>query len=75
MKLNITLDGRRLYRSSTNAWLFGVCGGVAQHFGWNPSLVRLVTAVGAIALPGISTIAVVVLYIVLGLLIPSADQA
>lgn len=75
MKLNITLDGRRFYRSNSEAWLFGVCGGLAQHFRWNPLLVRSVTVFAAVALPGISTIAVVVAYIVLGLLIPSEDQA
>lgn len=75
MKLNITLDGRRFYRSSTNAWVFGICGGLAKHFGWNPKFVRAAFAVGAIALPGISTILVVGLYIALGLLIPADDQA
>ena len=75
MKLNITLDGRRFYRSNTDAWLFGICGGVAQHFGWNPTLVRAVVGVSAIAVPGISTLSIIVLYIVLGLLIPTADQA
>lgn len=75
MKLNITLDGRRFYRSSTNEWFLGICGGLARHFGWKPNLVRLVVAFGAIALPGISTLAVVALYIALGLLVPADDQA
>jgi len=75
MKLNITLDGRRFYRSSTDAWMFGICGGLARHFGWDAKLVRAATAIGAIALPGISTLAVAVLYIALGLLVPADDQA
>lgn len=75
MKLNITLDGRRFYRSSTDQWFLGICGGLARHFGWKPNLVRLVVAFGAIALPGISTLAVVALYIALGLLVPADDQA
>lgn len=75
MKLNITLDGRRFYRSSTNAWLFGICGGLAKHFGWDPKLVRALTLFGAIMVPGVSTLLVAVAYIALGLLIPADDQA
>lgn len=75
MKLNITLDGRRFYRSNRNQWLFGICGGIAEHFGWKPSHVRLATAAIAIAIPGASTLAALVAYIALGLLIPSQDQA
>lgn len=75
MKLNITLDGRRFYRSNTEAWIFGLCGGIAQHFGWNPMLVRAIFGIGAVAVPGISTLGIILLYLVLGLLIPTADQA
>lgn len=75
MKLNITLDGRRFYRSNSDAWLFGICGGLAKHFGWNPMLVRAVVALLAVAVPGISTLGVVLGYVVLGLMIPSEDQA
>lgn len=75
MKLNITLDGRRLYRSTSDQWMFGVCGGIAKHFGWKSSHVRIVTAVGAIALPGVSTFGVAVAYVIAGLMIPADDQA
>lgn len=74
MKLNITLDGHRFYRSNTDAWFFGICGGLAQHFGWNPNIVRAAFGIGAVAVPGISTLGIVVLYLVLGLLIPTPDQ-
>lgn len=75
MKLNITLDGHRFYRSTTDAWIFGICGGLAKHFGWNPTIVRVATVIGAVAVPGITTLGVILLYIALGLLIPSEDQA
>lgn len=75
MKLNITLDGRRFYRSSSDQWLMGICGGLAKHFSWNPMLVRVLTIVGALAVPGISTLGVIIAYIVLGLMIPSEDEA
>lgn len=32
---------KRLYRSRTNRRLAGVCGGVAEYFGWDPTLVRI----------------------------------
>lgn len=75
MKLNITLDGRRFYRSNTDQWLMGICGGLAQHFEWNPSLVRALTVLLALMVPGISTLGVIVIYIALGLMIPSQDEA
>lgn len=74
MKLNITLDGRRFYRSDSESILFGICGGLARHFGWNPMLVRAIVAIAAVSVPGISTLGVIVMYIALGLLIPSENQ-
>ena len=32
---------KKLYRSRTNRMLAGVCGGIAEHFGIDPTLVRL----------------------------------
>ncbi len=32
---------RKLYKSSTNKMLAGVCGGVAEYFGWDATWVRL----------------------------------
>ena len=31
---------RRLYRSN-NGMIAGVCGGIADYFGWDPTLVRV----------------------------------
>lgn len=33
--------GKRLLRSRTDRTLAGVCGGVAEYFGWDPTLVRV----------------------------------
>lgn len=35
-------NGKRLTRSATDKWLAGVCGGIANYFGWDPAIVRLV---------------------------------
>jgi phage shock protein C len=39
---------KKLFRSRTNRWLFGVCGGIAEFFAIDPTVVRLVFVVGAL---------------------------
>ena len=34
---------KRLYRSRKERVIAGVCGGIAQRFGWDPIVVRLLT--------------------------------
>ncbi|WP_273841415.1 PspC domain-containing protein [Rubrobacter calidifluminis] len=61
-------------RSSRNRWIFGVCGGIAHRFGWNPLVVRLVTVLLAIFIPGFSLIPVAILYVILGYLLPESAE-
>ena len=35
---------KKLYRSNDRK-LFGVCGGIAEYFGWDPTIVRILWAV------------------------------
>lgn len=35
----------RLIRSRNNKWIAGICGGIAEYFGWNAELLRLVWVV------------------------------
>lgn len=42
---------RRLHRSITDRWIGGVCGGIAETYGWDPGLVRL-AFVASVLLPG-----------------------
>lgn len=65
MELNITLAGERFYRSSTDAWIFGVAGGIANRLNINPIIVRT-----AFVLLSFSVV-VPVLYLILGFSIPS----
>lgn len=37
---HIMADRKRLYRTR-NAWIGGVCGGIADYFDWDPTIVRL----------------------------------
>lgn len=42
---------RRLTRSRTDKWIAGVCGGIAEYFGWNANLVRALFVLSCL-LPG-----------------------
>jgi phage shock protein C len=55
---------RRLYRSRRHRMIAGVCGGLAEYFGWDPSLVRLI-AVVSILLPGPQFLAYIIAWIVI----------
>jgi phage shock protein C len=58
---------RRLYRSSTNRVFSGVCGGIAEYWGGDPTMVRLATAfVGLIT----GIFPMVILYIVAAIVVP-----
>ena len=36
---------KRLTRSTTDKWLAGVCGGIAENFGWDVAILRIVYVV------------------------------
>lgn len=59
------MEPKKLYRSSTNKMIFGVCGGVADYINVDPTIVRLVWA-----LLGISAGIGVVLYIIAAIIMP-----
>ncbi|WP_433195412.1 MULTISPECIES: PspC domain-containing protein [unclassified Nocardia] len=56
---------RRLTRSNNDKWIAGVCGGIAEYFGWNANVVRLLFVLSCL-LPGPQFI----VYLVLWLIIP-----
>jgi len=60
-------EPRRLYRSSTNRVFSGVCAGVAEYFGGDPTMVRLATAVIWL-FTGI--VPMTILYIVAAIIVP-----
>ena len=61
-------------RAKRDRWLLGVCGGLARSQGWNSNVVRLATAVLSIAIPGISLVPVLALYIILGATLPESEE-
>lgn len=59
-------DGRRLTRSR-NTMIAGVCAGIAEYFGWDVTLFRIVfvlVSILSVAFPGI------LVYLVLWLVMP-----
>ena len=60
-------SNKRLLRSSSDRWVAGVCGGIAEYFGWDPAIVRLayvLLSVFSAAFPGL------LVYIILWLIMP-----
>lgn len=57
---------KKLTRSRDDRMIAGVCGGLAEYFGVDPTLVRIIYAVGSLlsaAFPG--TLAYIVLWIIM----------
>jgi phage shock protein PspC (stress-responsive transcriptional regulator) len=64
------MTGKSLHRSRRHRMLAGVCGGLADWLGWDPTLVRIVYVVVSVcsaAFPGI------LVYLVLWLVMPRAQ--
>lgn len=59
---------KKLTRSTTDRWLGGVCGGIAEYTGWDVTLIRVLTLVLAIVGFG----SVIVAYIAAWILMPKA---
>lgn len=56
---------KRLYRSRSDRMIAGICGGLADYFNLDPTLVRIITVVIAL-LPGPAVIA----YLIAWLIVP-----
>lgn len=60
-----------LQRSRKNKMIAGVCGGIAEWLGWDPTIVRIlyvVVSVVSVAFPGILA------YLVLWIIMPKAPR-
>lgn len=60
------MEGKKLYKSSTDKKIAGVCGGIAEYFNIDPTLVRLGWVVFC-ALGGSGLLA----YIIMAIIMPS----
>lgn len=61
-------------RAKRDRWILGVCGGVAHTYGWNSNVVRLLTAIVAVIVPGVSVVPALAIYILLGVFLPETDE-
>ncbi len=63
---------RRLYRSRSNQMIAGVCAGLANYFGWDPTVVRVayvLVSIFSAAFPG------AIVYVILWLVVPEEPSA
>lgn len=60
-------DTNRIYRSSINKKVMGVCAGIARHYGVEAWMVRLATVLAFLALP----VPIAMAYIVAVVLLPT----
>lgn len=59
---------RKLYRSNSNKMLCGVCGGIGEYLGIDPTLIRLLWAVLACSGTGI------LVYFIAAIIIPQDPE-
>ncbi|HIR92416.1 MAG TPA: PspC domain-containing protein [Candidatus Egerieimonas intestinavium] len=60
------MSNKRLYRSNTNYMLAGVCGGIAEYFNLDPTLIRLAWVILTLLGAGTGIVA----YILAAIIIP-----
>lgn len=59
------MNGKKLYKSNTNRMICGVCGGLGEFFGIDPTIVRLI-----VVLLGCTTTGII-LYLIAAVIIPN----
>ncbi|MGD8810360.1 MAG: PspC domain-containing protein [Gammaproteobacteria bacterium] len=69
MRFNDLPPRSRLFRTSDGAKVLGVCGGLADYFGFDRGIVRAATAVSALFFPTI-----IIAYFILGIILEQSPQ-
>lgn len=54
---------KRLTRSSSDKWIAGVCGGIANYFGWDAAILRLIYLVLTVGTAFCGVLVYIVLWI------------
>jgi phage shock protein C len=62
-------ETKRLYRSRTDRWFAGICGGLGHYFSVDPTLVRVLFVLFALVVGG-----GILAYLILWLIIPLEPQ-
>ena len=63
------MNKKRLYKSSRNKKICGVCGGIAEYLNMDPTVIRLITAIIALAWGS-----VIILYIIMAFVMPYDNE-
>lgn len=63
------MANKRLVRTDRDKWIAGICGGIANYFGWDPTVVRLIYLLLTIC----TAFSGVLAYILLWLIMPKQD--
>ena len=66
------LHGNRMYRNSEKGMVFGVCAGVADYFGFDVTIVRVLVVLGTLFFPGPL---VIIGYLIMALLLPKQARS
>lgn len=60
------MSRNRLTKSSSDKMLFGVCGGIAEYWGWDATIVRIIFVVATLFGMG----SPIIIYLVLAVIMP-----
>lgn len=60
------MDPKKLYRSNTNRFIAGVCGGIADYFGCDPTIIRIIYVLLTLS----TAFSGILIYIILCFIIP-----
>ena len=63
------MNKKRLYKSSRNKKICGVCGGIAEYLNMDPTVIRLITAIIALAWGSR-----IILYIIMAFVMPYDNE-
>lgn len=58
-------NNRKLTRSIRERMIAGVCGGLAEYFGWDPTLIRVIYVLATIFTAFAGTIVYIILWIIM----------
>ena len=66
------MSTRRLRRSRTDRFLFGVCGGLGEFTGIDPTIIRVIWVLASVVLGAVIT--GIVIYLVFWVIVPEAPH-
>jgi phage shock protein C len=64
------MTSRKLTRSRDDKWIAGICGGIAEHTGIDPTLIRVILVIATILGAG----SLIVIYLICWVIIPKTPE-